>query len=331
MTTPERQEIDFHHKMNFIQHMTDFALSGPPSPRAAPLPSLTALRAFEAAARHESFRLAAEELSITQSAVSHQIAHLEAHLGKDLFRRTGRRVELTEAGRLFFPYLREAFERIETGTRLVSRPAQQELTVQVYVTVAARWLMPRVHTLQKSCPDLHVRFNTSQMDWEFDPRSADIGMVCTTDAHRPGFSYTPLFESRLIAVCSPSLLKGQPPLRHPRDVARFTLLELYTAAGDWDAWLGLGARAGLGEAARIRFDSYLLALEAACDGQGIALVPDFLAEPDLASGRLVSPLRHAVPQPARWYLVARQDRAEELAIGRFRDWLLKEVEPLRRQ
>jgi LysR family glycine cleavage system transcriptional activator len=142
--------------------------------------------------------------------------------------------------------------------------------------------------------------------------------------------YTPLFESRLVAVCSPNLLKNQTPLANPRDVARFTLLELYTAAGDWDAWLGPGGRSGLGEAASIRFDSYLLALEAACDGQGIALAPDFLAEPDLASGRLVSPIRHSVPQPARWYLVARQDRADELAIGRFRDWLLKEVEPLRR-
>ena len=326
----KRQEIDFHHKMNFIQHMTDVSMSPMSLSREGPLPSLTALRAFEAAARHESFRLAAEELSITQSAVSHQIAHLEAHLGKDLFRRTGRRVELTEAGRLYFPYLREAFELIETGTRLVSRPAQQELTVQVYVTVAARWLMPRVHTLQKSCPDLHVRFNTSQMDWEFDPRNADIGMVCTVDSQRPGFTYTPLFESRLVAVCSPNLLKNQPPLANPRDVARFTLLELYTAAGDWDAWLGPGGRLGLSEAASIRFDSYLLALEAACDGQGIALAPDFLAEPDLASGRLVSPIRHSVPQPARWYLVARQDRADELAIQRFRDWLIKEVEPLRR-
>jgi LysR family glycine cleavage system transcriptional activator len=168
------------------------------------------------------------------------------------------------------------------------------------------------------------------MDWEFDPRNADIGMVCTVDSNRPGFSYTPLFESRLVAVCSPNLLKNQLALASPRDVARFTLLELYTAAGDWDAWLGPGGRSGLGEAASIRFDSYLLALEAACDGQGIALAPDFLAEPDLASGRLVSPIRHSVPQPARWYLVARQDRADELAIGRFRDWLIKEVEPLRR-
>lgn len=301
------------------------------SASVASLPSLTALRAFEAAARHESFRMAADELNITQSAVSHQIAHLEAHLGKDLFRRTGRKVELTEAGRLYFPYLRDAFERIETGTRLVSRPAQQELTVQVYVTVAARWLMPRVHTLQQSCPDLHVRFNTSQMDWEFDPRNADIGMVCTADPDRPGFAYTPLFDARLVAVCAPSLLKSQAPLSSPRDVARFTLLELFTASGDWDAWVGTGGRDGLGGVATIRFDSYLLALEAACEGQGIALVPDFLAAPDLASGRLVEPIRHSVPQPARWYLVSRQDRAEEESIIRFRDWLLKQVEPLKQR
>lgn len=288
------------------------------------LPPLTSLRAFEAAARHESFRLAAEELAITQSAVSHQIAQLEERLGKDLFRRSGRRVELTEAGKLYFPFLKEAFERIEQGTRLVLKPVKQELTVQLYVTVAARWMMTRLHSLQKACPDLLVRFNASQMDWEFDPKTADVGMICTIEPNKPGLVYSPLFEARLIAVASPKLIERIGPIRSPEDVTRNTLLELFTSTGDWGAWLGPQSDA-LRSAATVRFDSYLLALEAACDGQGIAIVPDFLAEPDLISGRLAKPISWSVPQPARWYLVSRRDRAEEPAIMRFKDWLLSEI------
>ena len=288
------------------------------------LPPLTSLRAFEAAARHESFRLAAEELAITQSAISHQIAQLEERLGKDLFRRSGRRVELTEAGRLYFPFLRDAFEKIDQGTRLVLKPVRQELTVQLYVTVAARWMMTRLHSLQKACPDLLVRFNASQMDWEFDPKTADVGMICTVEPNRPGLTYIPLFEARLVIVASPSFLKNNAPIRVPEDVTRHTLLELYTSTGDWGAWLGPQSDA-LRAAATVRFDSYLLAIEAACDGQGVAIVPDFLAEPDLASGRLVQPLDWSVPQPARWYLVSRRDRADEQAIVRFKDWLMSEL------
>lgn len=288
------------------------------------LPPLTSLRAFEAAARHESFRLAAEELAITQSAVSHQISQLEERLGKDLFRRSGRRVELTEAGKLYFPFLRDAFEKIEQGTRLVLKPVKQELTVQLYVTVAARWMMTRLHSLQKACPDLLVRFNASQMDWEFDPKTADLGIICTVEANRAGLTYIPLFEARLIAVASPSLTEKVGPIRSPEDVTRHTLLEVYTSSGDWGAWLGPQSDA-LRMAATVRFDSYLLALEAACDGQGIAIVPDFLAEPDLESGRLVQPIQWSVPQPAHWYLVSRRDRADESAILRFKDWLLSEV------
>jgi LysR family glycine cleavage system transcriptional activator len=317
--------------MNLI-HIMKLSLSSSGSdPRPLSLPPLTALRAFEAAARHESFRLAADELNITQSAVSHQIAHLEKWLGKDLFRRTGRKVELTDPGRLYFPYLREAFEKIEAGTQLISRPAQQELTVQLYVTVASRWMMGRLHALQQACPDLLVRFNASQMDWEFDPRHADVGIISTTEPNRSGFSYTPLFEARLIAVCSPKRLDPDGSIIEPADVMRHTLLQVYTAKHDWDVWLGAAGIAGVNEAATIRFDSYLLAIEAAIDGQGIAIVPDFLAWPDLASGRLVQPISAAVPQPARWYLVSRSDRTDEPAIARFRFWLLGEVANMQRR
>jgi LysR family glycine cleavage system transcriptional activator len=150
-------------------------------------------------------------------------------------------------------------------------------------------------------------------------------MICTTEANRPGFVYTPLFSTRLIAVCSPSLIATSGSLSGPDDLERFTLLQVYTTARDWDVWLETFGASGLRGAATTRFDSYLLALEAASDGQGIALVPDFLALPDLRSGRLVQPFSHSTPQPAHWYLVFREDRAGDPSLERFRDWLISEV------
>ena len=286
-------------------------------------PPLNALRAFEAAARHQSFRLAAEELSITPSAVSHQVANLEKHMGKALFQRAGRNAELTAAGQAFFPFIHEAMEKIDAGARLLNRHSPQELTVQVYITMAARWMMPRLHRLQAACPDLLVRFNASQMDWEFDPQSADVGIICTLAPDRPGLDYIPLFEAGLIAVCSPKLFDQSEP--GADELLRHTLLEVYTASNNWDVWLSAAGIARSAAAASIRFNSYLLALEAAADGQGIALVPDFLAAPDLESRRLVQPVPLSVPQPEKWHLVAWKGRFQEPAAGQFRDWLMREI------
>src|SRR6478736_7421388 len=157
-----------------------------PGMGARALPPLASLRAFEAAARHGSFRAAAEELAITQSAVSHQIAGLERRLGTALFRRKSRRVELTEAGAAYYPFLRDAFDRIAQGTGLVSRQALAgELMIQVYVTVAVKWLIPRLHRFQVAAPEILVRMSTNQLDWEFDPATGDLGIICTREANRP--------------------------------------------------------------------------------------------------------------------------------------------------
>ena len=160
------------------------------------LPSLAALRSFESAARHLSFRAAADELSVTQSAISHQVAELERRLGVSLFTRHSRRVELTTAGELYHPYLREAFERIAQGTALVTvRAAARELDVQVYVTVAVRWLIPRLHSFRSAHPDIVVRFNASHLDWEFDDAAGDVAIVCTEQPHRAHLHSTHLFDA----------------------------------------------------------------------------------------------------------------------------------------
>ncbi len=282
------------------------------------LPPLASLRAFEAAARHLSFRAAADELSVTQSAISHQVAELERRLGVSLFHRRSRRVELTEAGATYQPYVREAFDRIAQGTALVTRSGST-LDVQVYVTVAVRWLIPRLHEFTTAHPDIRVRLNTSTFDWEFDETAGDVAIVCTDRPDRPGLHATHLFDAQLTAVCSPTLA--------PADLSRHALLQLYTAPEEADAWL---RAAGLPVAAApsTRFDSYLLAIEAAIEGQGVAVVPTFLVANDLRSGRLVAPFDVTIPQPRRWYLVCRTGQQLLPHVRAFGDWLQGQIQPV---
>ena len=290
------------------------------------LPPLAALRAFEAAARRGSFRAAAEELAITQSAVSHQIAGLERRLGTALFRRKARRVELTEAGAAYHPFLSEAFDRIAQGTGLVSRQALTgELMVQVYVTVAVKWLIPRLHRFQMAEPDILVRMSTNQLDWEFDPSTGDLGIICTSRPDRPNLHYAHLFDARLFPVCSPAIAQAGTGLRQPAELVNHTLLKLYTAEDDWRAWLSEAGVPQLAGRASPQFDSYLLALEAAIEGQGVALVPHFMVAADLKAGRLVKPFAAEVRQPAGWYLACRREQRGDGRITRFRDWLKAEI------
>ncbi len=290
------------------------------------LPPLASLRAFEAAARHGSFRAAAEELSITQSAVSHQIAGLERRLGTALFRRRARRVELTEAGAAYYPFLRDAFERIAQGTGLVSRQALAgELMIQVYVTVAVKWLIPRLHRFQAARPEILVRMSTNQLDWEFDPATGDLGIICTRRPERPNLHYAHLFDARLFPVCSPALAQAGTGLRQPAELVNHRLLQLYTAEEDWRAWLEAAGVPQLAGRAQPQFDSYLLALEAAVEGQGVAMAPHFMVASDLKAGRLVKPFAVEVRQPARWYLVCRRELRHDARIARFREWLEAEI------
>jgi LysR family glycine cleavage system transcriptional activator len=290
------------------------------------LPAFAALRAFEAAARHLSFRGAGDELCVTHSAISHQIKDLERELGGPLFWRKGRRVELTEAGALLFPVVRDAFARIgETAMHLRQRSGSGELTVQVYVTVASRWLLPRLHRFEAANPELRLRLSTSHRSWDFDADNADVGMIYREPPLDQGLIYWPLFRSRLIAVAEPGLARGGLGLRQPTDLVNHRLLSVYTAQGDWALWL---EAAGVGELASHRsllFDSYLLALEAAIDGRGVALVPDFVAATDLRTGRLLQPFPLAVPQPGAWYLVCRKERALDRGVRHLRQWLVAEV------
>ncbi|MFN0194313.1 MAG: LysR substrate-binding domain-containing protein [Aestuariivirga sp.] len=289
------------------------------------LPPLRALTAFEAAARLGSFRMAANELGITRSAVSHQVKGLEQRLGVQLFRRDARRAELTQLGQAYYPPVRDAFDQIETQTRAIRPPAgDNELKLQVYVTVALKWLIPRLHDFERRFPDMKVRLSTSYFDWDFDDKNVDAGFILARNK-MPEHYYRPLFNSLLTPVCAPSLLKGQGALKTPEDLKRHKLLYVYTAEEDWHLWLEAAGVSGIKLSDRLAFDSYILAQEAAIEGRGIAMTIGPFATEEIKSGRLVQPFPLMVPHRHQWLFAAKGEHKLKPKIRRFEDWLVKQV------
>jgi LysR family glycine cleavage system transcriptional activator len=289
------------------------------------LPPLRALTAFESAARLGSFRLAASELGITRSAVSHQVKSLEQRLGVQLFRRDARRAELTQAGHAYFPAVRDAFNQIEAQTRAI-RPSvtDNDLTIQVYVTVALKWLIPRLHDFERRFPDMRVRLSTSYFDWDFDERNVDAGIILARNK-APEHYYRQLFRSLLTPVCSPTLLKGPNAIRTPADLRKHKLIDVYTAEEDWQTWLDAAGVSGIKPSNRLSVDSYILAQEAAIEGRGVAMTIGPFASEEIKTGRLAQPFGLLVPHRHNWYFAANAEHRLKPKIKRFEDWLVKQV------
>ena len=311
------------------------------------LPPLNALRVFEAAARHLSFKDAANELSITQAAVSHQIKSLEEYLGVELFRRAGRRVQLTEAARACLPRLREGFDSLAAAVEMIrERAAEADLLITAPPVFTARWLMPRLADFAKREPKIELRvFASSKMvdAGALDSPTLVSGLDLREDAsgveihlgggHYPGYRADRLFGVSMTAVASPELVKGKgnPPLREPADLAHHVLLhddamELVAGGNAWQRWL---ENAGVGERVDAsrgpRFSSNILSLEAASQKLGVALALKPLVDADLASNRLCAPFDAEMRPQSAYYLVCPEVIAERPAVAAFRKWLLEQV------
>jgi len=293
------------------------------------LPPLGALRAFEAAARLLSFRLAADELGVTQSAISHQVAALETFLNVSLFVRSPRRVVLTDAGVLYAPYAREAFERIARGTALMTRlSTNDDLVIEAYPTFVVRWLIPRLGMLREARPGLNIRFGTSQLDWELNIDAADVGVIYSLRPERPHLHYRRLAQAQLVPVCAPALAAKIGARAQRNKLHGITRLVLYTAPDDWRVWLDAAGMPDQDRQPTVKFDSYLTAIEAAVDGHGIAIAPLFLVAEDLRAGRLSRPFGLATPQPGAWYMICREERRADARIAWFESWLVGQFEAL---
>ncbi len=293
------------------------------------LPSLNALRAFDAAARHLSLTRAAAELHVTPAAISHQIKGLEEDLGVVLFRRVGRELRLTDAAQAAVPALREAFDRLAEATRrLRAGDGDRVVTVNAPPTFASAWLVPRLDRFKDCHPDIDVRLDASADLVDFARNAVDIAVRYGAGDHGD-LDTVKLFDDDMFPVCSPRLLSDRRPLRSPADLARHTLLHYdWTAhAGvrpDWKMWL-VAAGADVDASRGPRFSHQGMALDAALRGQGVALGSHALCGDDLAAGRLVQPFDMIMALDFAYYAVTPRPMLRRRTVIAFRDWILAEA------
>ncbi len=308
------------------------------------LPPLNALRVFEAAARHLSFKEAANELSITQAAVSHQVKSLEEYLGVELFRRAGRGVQLTEAARACLPRLREGFDALAAAVEVIrERGRETELIITAPPVFTARWLMPRLADFARRAPKIEVRVVASSkmvdagaLDSPALMSSLDLREeVSGVEIHLgsgdyPGYRADKLFEVSMAVVAAPGLVEEK-GLTSPEDLANHVLLHDdamdAVAGGDaWQKWLEMARVGDRVDGSRgPHFSSNILSLEAASQKLGVALALRPLVNADIASGRLCAPFSMELKPPGAYWLVCPEVIAERPSVVEFRKWLLEQV------
>jgi LysR family glycine cleavage system transcriptional activator len=287
----------------------------------APLPPLNWLRAFEAAARHMSFTNAGRELGVTQSAVSQNVRLLEGHLGQPLFRRLPQRLELTDSGKAYLPVVHEGFQVIGAGTREVFGPGRGErITVRTTPGFADLWLGPRLGELYAMHPDLNLRVLSTIWEVEFEG-GGDILEIRYGDGDWPGTESARLTHDRVFPVASPAVAARL--ASDPRLLSEMRLLHTVGFRVSWPQWL---EAAGLSEdvdgTGGDQFDTALLPSHLAEQGHGVALVRLSLVADMLSSGRLVAPLRPAIPTEEAFHLVWPGATPMSADARRFADWLI---------
>lgn len=295
---------------------------------------LNALRAFEASARHQSFSGAAEELCVTPAAVGQLVRTLEDWLSTPLFRRANSgklRLVPTEAAERALPDIRAGFDRLLVGMeRLRESSSSGVLTITVSPAFAAKWLLPRIDKFHNLWPDIDVRLDTSLKPVDFVTQRIDIGVRYGL-GNWSGLSAEKLMDESVYPVCSPALLNKQAQLNSPSELVHQTLIQdlsmdVHTGFPSWQTWLG---KAGVGDMATtrgIQINNSAAVLQAAINGQGVALARSVMAQDDLAAGRLVK----LFPQieflsPLAYYVVYRPECLSLPKLKAFRDWIFNEA------
>ena len=288
------------------------------------LPPLNALKAFEAAARHKSFTEAAQELCVTQGAVSHQVKALEDELGLRLFNREHRRLVITSAGQSYLQVIRDAFDRLALGTEnLLEQQNSGVLNVSTSPNFTSKWLVHRLGRFAEQHPTIDLRVAATLQHIDFAREDFDLA-IRHGDGQWPELHVAQLCVEELFPVCSPSYARRRPALTAPADLKNRTLLHV-NERRDWATWL---------EAANVDdvdfrrgpiFNQASIAFDAAIDGQGVALARSALAAWDLGAGRLVRPFALSLKVPYSYWIVCPKPAANLPKITIFREWLLAEA------
>jgi LysR family glycine cleavage system transcriptional activator len=287
------------------------------------LPPLNSLRAFESAARLLSFTKAADELSVTQSAVSHQVKGLEDWAGLPLFRRDGRAVALTEAAQKFLPAVTQALDQLALAGRKLQAvdPGQGWLTVAVMPSFAGKWLVPRLAAFRAKHPNIDVW--VASFERQTGGLDADVDMAIRYGREDwPGLTRIKILGEELFPVCAPALAAQ---LKDPTDLARVTLLH-DELREDWTMWLRTAGVTTVDATRGPGFDDSGLLIQAAIEGLGVALGRSVLVKGDLDAGRLVRPFATALPSESAYYLVYPPELENAPKIKAFREWLLAMAE-----
>lgn len=288
------------------------------------LPPLNALRVFDAAARHLSFTKAAEELFVTQAAVSHQIKSLEDFLGLKLFRRRNRSLLLTEEGQSYYLDIKEIFSAINDATRkLQARSAKGALTVSLLPSFAIQWLVPRLSSFNMAYPGIDVRIQAVDRDEEKLADDVDVAIFYGR-GNWPGLRVEKLYAEYLLPVCSPMLLTGDNPLKTTADLAHFTLLH-DASRRDWQSYIRQLGLQHINVQQGPIFSHSAMVLQAAIHGQGVALANNVMAQSEIEAGRLVCPFNDVLVSKNAFYLVCHDSQAELGKIAAFRQWILEKA------
>ncbi|THU04571.1 LysR family transcriptional regulator [Lampropedia puyangensis] len=290
------------------------------------IPSTHGLLAFEASARHESFTRAADELALTQSAICRQIASLEDYLGVALFRRTRRGVQLTEAGQSYYRQITPRLDALarDTLNLMAQKGTGTELELAVVPTFATRWLLPRLPDFQRQHPDVLVHMNTQTRPFLFDQTEYDAA-IYFGDAGWPGTVAHFLMHEYPVPVCSPHLA-NLPAIAHAGDlpaqtIAELPLLQQATRPYHWRQWFESQGLRVAHDMSGMRLELFSMLAQAAMDRMGVALIPPFLIQQELASGALITPCLKPLSTDRAYWLIVPERKAERPALAAFRTWL----------
>ncbi|MGP1614222.1 MAG: transcriptional regulator GcvA [Pollutimonas bauzanensis] len=291
------------------------------------LPPLTALRAFESAARNQSFTKAAQELFLTQSAISRHIRNLEELFGMPLFYRSHRMVTLTPEGHTYMHELVGAFARIDLATRkLRSSGKQNVLNLHAYTSFAMNWLIPRLPKFLSVNPEIDVRLTASTAPLDFDQSDIHAAIRTIPGDLKEGVRADKLFNSWLIAVGGPREILSRWPLNHPGDLRNVTLLHSLARPDDWNVWLKSVGVHDINPAKGMKFESSAMAYLAAQQGLGIAIAQNFLVQDDLRKGLLTQVFPNTELSDRSYYLLSSPRHEGSSALETFRQWLLAEIQ-----
>ncbi len=286
-------------------------------------PSLKAVSTFEAAARHQSFKVAAKELHLTPSAISHQVRQLEEHLGVKLFHRISSGLAITDAGSAYLSMLGPAFAEIDHATRQVMQlEYADQLRLRSAPSFAKKWLLDRLPDFLKQYPDTDVKLIATSEQLDFRSSQIDIGIYYGNSSWTDGYIVRPLLSERVLPMCSAQMEGYTGVLRAPQQLVDFTLIHTERNLTSWNMWLA-DKDVGLSTQMRsISIDPSELAIEAAVRGVGIVLESDLLAGEELARGSLVPAIKDSVSETISYYLVYPEDHAKIPKVIAFSNWIM---------